>query len=302
MGYLLAVWAVFLWSFNTIISNYFATSLAPLEIAFSRWFLASIILGIIAHRDLWQNRRWLLNNFGYLLLLSLTGVVIVNTLIYYAGHTASAVNMSLLNTLGPVFLLLLSHILLRTAITRQQLLGIFITLFGVITIIVNGDFLSLSKIKWVTGDFIMLGNAFCFAIYSLLQTKRPAAISQTTLLAATAILGALILGCLMLVFVPESQFSRLQPLDYAVFVYLGIFNSVLGYLSWNMALHKIGTIKTAVIYYSLPLFSAIEAYFILGEDLYPPQIIGGLLVISGIALSNFSSRPHNTKKTPAAKE
>lgn len=302
MGYLLAVFAVFLWSFNTIISNYFATSLAPLEIAFSRWFLAALILVVLARRSLWQNRKWLGQNFGYLLLLALTGMVIVNTLIYYAGHTASAVNMSLLNTLGPVFLLLLSHVLLQAPISKQQIVGIVITFFGVITIIVNGNFLSISKIKWVDGDFIMLGNAFCFAVYSLLQSKRPPEIPQTTLLAASAVIGAVVLGCLMLVFVPETRFKQLQTIDFAVFIYLGIFNSVLGYLSWNTALQKIGTVKTAVIYYSLPLFSAVEAYFILGEKMHWPQAVGGVLVISGIALSNMASKHQAAKKASAEKE
>lgn len=298
MGYILAVLAVFLWSFNTTVSSYFATSLAPLEIAFSRWFLAAIILTLIAGKSLWQNRVWFFKNFGYIFLLALTGMVIVNTLIYYAGHTASAVNMSLLNTLGPVFLLLLSHSLFHTPISKTQLLGIFITFGGVLTIILNGDFLSLSKIKWVDGDFIMLGNAFCFAIYSLLQQKRPPFIPQTTLLASSAIIGAVLLGILMLIFVPEKQIFALTPLDIAVFVYLGIFNSVLAYMAWNTALVKIGTIKTAVIYYSLPLWASIEAYFILGEHLHLPQVIGGILVIGGIILSNLNK----TKKFPAQKE
>jgi drug/metabolite transporter (DMT)-like permease len=290
MGYLLALFAVLLWSFNTIISIYFSTSLAPLELAFGRWLTASVVLVCLSGRSLWQNRTWFLQHCGYLVLLAITGIVIVNTLIYYAGHTASAVNMSLLNTLGPIFLLLLSHVLFRMSINKVQIGGIGLALLGVITIIINGDFLALSQIHWVSGDFIMLGNAFCFAVYSLLQQKRPDFIPQTTLLAASAIIGTVILGCLMLIFVPEQRFLTLQPLDVATFVYLGIFNSVCGYLAWNTALNKIGVLKTAVIYYTLPIFAAIEAYLVLGSDVRLPQIFGGALVISGIALANFGAR------------
>ena len=69
-------------------------------------------------------------------------------------------------------------------------------------------------------------------------------------------------------------------------------------MAWNTALAKIGTIKTAVIYYSLPLWASIEAYVILGEQLHLPQVIGGILVIGGIVLSNLNQ----TKKFPAQKE
>ena len=302
MGYLLAVLAVFLWSLNPIISNYFASSLAPLEMAFGRWLTAGIILIILARRDLWQNRRWFIGHIAYLLALAVSGMVITNTLIYYAGHTASAINISLINTLGPVFLLLLSHFILQTVITGRQISGLLVAFAGVLTIIVNGDFLALSKIKLVRGDFIMLINAFCFAVYSLLQTKRPPEISQTSLLAASAVVGVGILFVLMLLFVPEAQFVELRPADYGVFVYLGIFNSVLAYLSWNTALHKLGNIKTAVVYYALPLFSTAEAWIILGERLHLPQIIGGTMIIAGIAWANFAPAAKALKKAPVKKE
>ena len=301
MGYLLAVTAVFLWSLNPIISNYFATSLAPLEIAFSRWLIAGCILTAISHRNLWQNRRWFISNLKYLTLLAISGMVITNTLIYYAGHTASAINISLLNTLGPIFLLILSHFFLKQHISSKQLIGLFFIICGVVTIIFKGDFLSLSKVTLVPGDFIILINAFCFAVYSLLQTKRPSHISQTSLLAASALIGMIILFCLMLIFVPIRQITNLSPIDYGVFVYLGIFNSVFAYLAWNTALHRLGSIKIAVIYYTLPLFSTTEAYILLGEKIHLSQILGGILVILGIIWSNqASSLP--TKKALAKKE
>ena len=125
---------------------------------------------------------------------------------------------------------------------------------------------------------------------------------KTSLLAASAVVGAGILFVLMLLFVPEAQFVELRPADYGVFVYLGIFNSVLAYLSWNTALHKLGNIKTAVVYYALPLFSTAEAWIILGERLHLPQIIGGIMIIAGIAWANFAPSVKASKKAPAKKE
>lgn len=136
----------------------------------------------------------------------------------------------------------------------------------------------------------MLLNTFCFAVYSLLQAKRPTEISQSAMLGATAIVGTVILLPSMLLEVSTLRLEAFNPEDWGVVVYLGIFNSVISYLAWNTALNKIGNVKTSIIYYLLPLFSGVEAYFLLGEQIYASQLVGGLLVIFGIAMVSLHKR------------
>lgn len=290
MGYLLAVMAIFLWSFNLIIANYFATSLMPFEIAFGRWLVASLILVPMAWKGLKSNYKLLLDHWGVVLVLALTGVVFDNTLVYYAGRTAPALNLGLLGVAGPIFLVILTRIFLKIEISRQQVLGLLIAIFGVFFIIVKGDLTQLSKFKFVNGDFIMLLNTLGFAVYSLMQSKRPSAISQPVMLAATVIVGLVILFPLMWWDTGEKRLLSMTRDDIAVMVYLGIFNSVISYLAWNTALSKIGNIKTSIICYLLPVFGGIEAYYLLGEKIYMSQIYGGLLVIFGIALVSLHKR------------
>lgn len=281
-GYLFALAAIFFWSFNLIIASYFATSLTPWEIAFGRWFVACLILVPMAWKGLKKNRKLLVQNLELIFWLAITGIVLDNTLIYYAGETASAINMGLLDVTGPIFLVVMSWTILKSPITFRQVTGLLIAIFGVLIIILQGNLTELAKVKFVAGDFWMLLNTFCFAVYSFLQVKRPPEISQPTMLAATAVLGVILIFPIMLFTVDETQFFNLKPIDFEVMIYLGIFNSVLSYLAWNSALARIGNIKTSIIYYLLPLFSGIEAYFILGEKIYSSDIIGGILIIGGI--------------------
>lgn len=102
-GYFLALTAIFFWSFNLIIASYFATSLEPFEIAFGRWFVASLILVPMAWTGIKQNFSLLLKSWKLVISLAVTGIVLDNTLIYYAGRTASAINMGLLDVTGPIF-------------------------------------------------------------------------------------------------------------------------------------------------------------------------------------------------------
>ncbi len=290
MGYILALTAVFFWSWNIVIAAGFATTLAPLELACGRWLIATAILLPLAGRKMVAARRFLLSAFPLILGLAVTGIVIDNTLIYYAGRTASAVNIGMLDTTGPIFLVLLSRIFLKTPITNRQLIGLTVAVIGVVIIILRGDFTALSKIKLVSGDLYVLANTFAFAIYSLLQSKRPPQIDQTAMLAATAVVGVLILAAWMLFAVPISRLEAFNMEDLAVVAYLGIFNSVVSYLSWNTALNKIGNIKAGIIYYLLPVFSAAEAYFVLGEQISLAQIFGGAIVIAGVMMVSIPTR------------
>ena len=296
-GYFLALTAIFFWSFNLIIASYFATSLEPFEIAFGRWFVASLILVPMAWTGIKQKFSLLLKSWKLVISLAVTGIVLDNTLIYYAGRTASAINMGLLDVTGPIFLVILSRIFLKTPISLQQILGLIIAVFGVIVIILQGDLTQLRHFKLVSGDLIMLFNTFCFAVYSLLQAKRPPQISQSAMLGATAVAGVIIIVPFLFGTVSLAKLESLQLSDFAVFIYLGIFNSVLSYLSWNTALARIGNIKTSIIYYLLPLFSGIEAYLILHEKLYWSQLIGGILVIGGIALVSLHKSTEQEPRT-----
>lgn len=293
MGYLLALTAVFFWSFNIIIASYFATSLQPFEIAFGRWFIAAFILIPLAWKGLCKNLRLLFKNAWLVITLALTGIVWDNTLIYYAGHTASAVNMGLLDVTGPIFLVIMSRMFFKTPIEGRQIIGLAAAILGVLVIILHGDLTQLKNFSFVSGDGIMLINTFCFAVYSLLQTKRPQQISQATMLAATVITGLIIIYPFMMTTVGVDGLKHLRPIDFGVFIYLGIFNSVISYLAWNSALNKIGSVKTGVIYYLLPIFSGAEAYFILHEKIYASQIWGGLLIILGIALTSLPAKKQN---------
>ena len=192
-GYFLALTAIFFWSFNLIIARYFATSLEPFEIAFGRWFVASLILVPMAWTGIKQNFSLLLKSWKLVISLAITGIVLDNTLIYYAGRTASAINMGLLDVTGPIFLVILSRIFLKTPISLQQILGLIIAVFGDIVFILQGDLTQLRHFKLVSGDLIMLFNTFCFAVYSLLQAKRPPQISQSAMLGATAVAGVIII-------------------------------------------------------------------------------------------------------------
>lgn len=281
-GYLFAFVAVFIWSFNVIVARYFANTLSPFEITWARWFFAGVVLLPFTYKSLWRQRHLLLSHWQLILGLSVTGIVMMNTLVYKAGHTATAVDMSLIGMLGPIILVILSRIFLKTRVSSTQIIGLTATVLGVMIIILHGNLADLNTFKFVQGDLWMLGTTFVFATYSLLQGMIRGQISPTTLLSATIIVGLAIVTPINFWHGNPYAKQSLDLLDWGILLYVGVFNSVFAFLLWNISLAHLGGVKAGSLYYLLPLFSTVEAYFLLGEKLYIDQIYGGVLVLVGI--------------------
>lgn len=297
VGYLYAVLAVLFWSANVIVARYFANIFTPWQISFYRWFFAAIVLLPFVMKDIYKNWSIVVKNWQIIFWLSITGIVLMNTFSYIAGKTITAVEMSLIGVMGPVFIVILSRIFYGMKITPKQILGIIISFIGVVAIILHGKFLNLGNFKFHIGDFWMLMLAFSFGVYSVIMVKRPKEISQLTLLSLTIFLGVIIILPLFLWEVATNPVcNKWNLISVGSFVYMGIFNSILSYLFWNLSLEKIGSLKASVIYYLMPVFSSIEAYFLLGEEIYKVQIYGGLLVILGIYLTNKHTKEVNFER------
>ena len=71
---------------------------------------------------------------------------------------------------------------------------------------------------------------------------------------------------------------------------MGVFNSLLAYLFWNRALEIGNPIHVAMIYYLMPVFSAIESWALLGDKVHMIHLIGGFVILAGIWLGNSQPR------------
>jgi drug/metabolite transporter (DMT)-like permease len=71
-------------------------------------------------------------------------------------------------------------------------------------------------------------------------------------------------------------------------LYIGLMASLVAYFCWNRAVATIGPAKAGFIYYSLPVFSAAEAYLILGEPVTLVHVLSGACVLTGIIVATRS--------------
>lgn len=295
-GYFYALTAIFFWSFNVIYSKYLAGTFTPFEISFIRWVIPGLMFLPFTFKSIWAHRDKFAKHWLVILISALTGLGFQNTFVYYAGHTANAVDMALINATSPIFLMIFSAIILHNKIGFAQILGICIAVFGVITVLLDGNLSNFRNITLAEGDVWMLLSAILFAIYGIAQKMLPPDMPTIPAFSLMICISSLI-------FLPLAayDFSRHIPpaitkIDIILLLILGIFNSGLAYIFWDKAIANIGTVKTGISYYLTPIFSTIEAYFLLGEHIYMPQIYGILLVLTGIAVSSRQTPADKKKK------
>jgi len=295
-GYLFAIGATAIWSGNFIIARGLNESIPPISLAFWRWVVAVIVFLPFALKPLIDEWDILKENIPYLSVTALLGITIFNTLIYFAGHTTTAINLSLISTTFPIFIVILSRIFYHELITINKGVGIILIAAGVILLITKGILSRLLNISFAIGDIWMLAAAIIFAIYSILLKLRPNQLSIWAFQLSTFILG---LSFLFPFFIWEYVTAPPVEFDTKIvcsILYVGIFASLSAFVLWNKAVETVGPSKAGMIYYTLPLFSGFSAYLFLKENISIMHFYSALLIVSGILTANYESKEIQASK------
>lgn len=289
-GCLYALAATVLWSGNFVVARVLAGQLSPVETAFWRWALSFFMVLPFAWRSVWLHRDSICKHAVSLSLMGLLGVSLINTLNYKAGLTTEAANIALAATSAPMFMAIITRVFLHEALSGRQAAGLATAFVGVGILITKGSLARLLALSFSEGDLWALAGAVLFAVYSVQVRFRPKDLPQFAFLAVIFGIGALgLLPFALWEAVATANVNWPSLPQWGSLLYISLGASVLGFTFWNMAIDRIGPVRSGVLYYSVPLFSSVEASLLLGESVTAPQICGGALIIGGILFSSFSA-------------
>ncbi len=290
LGYGMAVLAVIIWAGNFVAARAVAFSIPPVQMNFWRWVLAFVCIVPFAIPH-WK-RDWpvIKKNLPYLAALGFVGVTCLNAFFYQAGSTTTSVNMVIFVPSAPIIIMLLSRFFCAEPITARHITGLIIITTGLLILVSKGQMQNLLDLRISTGDIWSIAGVACFGIYSFITRYRPQNISAASLLAASFAFGILLtlpalIWELQTLPAPKWSMSLLGAIAYA-----GIGCSSIAYLLWTKAIDAIGPVPAGMIYYSIPLFTAVEGMLILGEGVTLLHVISGGLMIFGVLLTTLPTR------------
>ena len=286
LGYLFAIGATVIWSGNFIIARGLNESIHPVALAFFRWLVAVAVSLPFTLKTALAEKDILKKHIPYLAVTAFFGVTLFNTLVYIAGQTTTALNLSLISLTFPIFTVIILWAFLGEKMTFQKIIGTLLVLIGVTLLVTKGEISKLASITFAIGDLWMLVAALSFAIYSILVKRKPSEISGWSFQASTFILGFLIL--VPFYFWEKALYppTAFDAKTIGGILYIGIFAAFIAFALWNRAVMNIGPAKASMIYYTVPLFSGVLAYIFLGEAVTIIHLVSAVLIFSGIFTAN----------------
>lgn len=291
MGYVFALGATALWSGNFIVARGVSEAIPPGSLAFCRWLTAVVVFAPFALQG--AVREWPLvrRHLGYVAVTAFLGVTCFNTFIYIAGHTTTAMNLSLIAITFPVFIILISAVLFNERLTIQKGVGIGLVLVGVVCLITRGQVGALLGIRFAVGDLWMLAAAVIFAVFSILLKQKPEGISVFTMQFSSFVLGLLFLSPFFCWEQVNGAGNYLNRTTIPAILYIGIFASLCAFLCWNRAIQILGPSRAGMVYYTLPLFCGLLAHLFLGESVGWIHLFSLVMILWGIVMVNRAETP-----------
>ncbi len=286
--YLLLSLTSLFWAGNTILGRYVAGHIPPMTLAFVRWAGAALILLPFAARHIAHDWPVIRKHWAMMLLLSVTGFSVYNTMAYYGLQYTTAINGLLLQSIGPLFVAVWTFVLFGDRLTLRQACGICVSLTGVLVIICHGSLAILLNIAFNRGDVWFVIALLFYGFYAAMLRKRPA-IHPLSFLAVGMGVGAIFLIPFVVFEVESGRTFVLDTESLLSFAFICIFPSLLGYLFLNRGIELIGANRAAPFIHLVPVFGSVLAIVLLGERFELFHAVGYGLVFSGITVATRKS-------------
>ena len=280
-----------MWAGNATVGRLVHELISPMTLNFLRWVLAFVLLLPLAYPVLKaKSPVWpLWKRYG---LLGFLGVGCYNSLQYLALKTSTPINVTLVASSTPVFMLGLGALFFQQRIRMRQLIGAVLSIAGVLLVLCRGDVQALAQVELVMGDVFVLMATAAWAWYSwlLAQPKDPPEVRSNW---AYFLMAQMAFGLVW-----SGAFTTAEwlgpdggvmvwgwPLA-AALVYVAVGPALLAYRCWGLGVQQVGPSVAGFFANLTPLFAAIMSTWVLGDM---PQMYHGaafVLIVGGIVVSS----------------
>jgi drug/metabolite transporter (DMT)-like permease len=258
---------------------------APFALSFWRWAIASTLLFPFALGQLREDAPLIRRHLPMLFAFGAVAAGGFTLLGYWGVSTTTAINATLLNSSLPLFVVPLSWLFLGLTVSGRQLVGLVLSLAGVVAIVSAGSLRTLAQLTLNPGDLLILGGAFLWAVYTVTLKWRPP-LRALSFLFMTLVSAA---AASLPFYAWEISTGRemiVTPTSLATIGYLAIFPSIIAYVCWNEAVAIVGPNIAGFFNPVIPVFGILFAVIFLGEPLRAYHLAGFALVLSGVVLTS----------------
>jgi drug/metabolite transporter (DMT)-like permease len=286
-AYLMLVLATLFWAGNFMVGKFaFLEGIPPMTLVFYRWSLVWIILLPFTYKEILKHKSIIFNNLPLLFFLAFTSVGLFNSFTYLSLVHTQVINASLFNTAIPAMIILLCFLFKIEKTNKYQIFGLITSVLGILSIITKLDIYNLLSLNFNKGDLIMIGGVITWGLYSSFLKKKNFTLPLLTLVHILCTFGLIFILPQYLYELSQGLVIKFDiNLGYTL-VFLALFPSIGSYYCWAGAVSIIGPNRSGIFLSLIPLFSTIMAITFLNERFQFFHLIGAILIVLGLFLSN----------------
>ena len=268
---------------NLVVARGGVEHVPPISLAFWRWSTVFFLL-ILFNYKIFNKKRILLKEYKELFFLGLMGCGVCGAFPFIAGQTTTIINMGIIYTSSPIFIILLSYFLFKGKMNLFKLIGLFTCLVGVLIIIIKGDYLSLISLKFTKGDLWMLGASVGWALYSIFLFNWKSSLNVFERFTAISFFGAL---CLLPFYIFEQNFvsSTIFDMKFLFWIFFAAISpGIIAFILYTYTQKYLGATTTGFTLYLFTVYGAFYGILFFGETLELFHLYGTFLVFLGVYL------------------
>ena len=277
----LLVLTTLMWGANGVASRMAVGRISPMSLVFLRWFLVCAVLGLLLRRQIAQNAPNLRVHRRKIMLMATFGFTGFTIPFYYAGYWTTAVNIVLMQAAIPALVIAGAAISGRERIAAAQFAGLALALFGVVVIATHGEPQRILQTQFNTGDILILIACVFYAGYTLALRDRPP-IPSLVFFTALAFGAFMTAAPFMVAEVALGGFFMPTVAGLAILLFVALGPSLVSQITFMRGVELIGPARAGLFTNLTPIFGALLAVLILGEEFHVYHAVALLLALGGI--------------------
>jgi len=278
-----------LWAGNAIVGRLVRDAVPPMTLNLIRWSIALAVLLPLGRAAL-RADYGVLANWKRYSMLGLLGVGLYNSLQYLALQSSSPINVTLVASGVPVWMLLVGRLFFDVPVKRRQVAGAVLSIAGVLVVMCRGSLAELAALRLVAGDLYMILATIAWSFYSwlLMQQKDVPALRAdwAAFLLAQVGFGVLWSGALVGAewAIKDVHIAWSWPVI-AALLYVAIGPAIIAMRCWGAGVQRAGPSLGAFFINLTPLFTALLSSAFLGEAPHLYHVLAFGMIVGGIAVS-----------------
>ncbi len=283
--YLKLIITVIIWGGTWVAARIVVREVDPLAVASWRFCFSVLTLLALVR---WHHGEWPRLNrtqAWQVLALGVTGIYLYNVCFLFGMQHLAAGQGALVVALNPLLVTLGASIWLGEAMTPNKAVGAAIALVGCLTVIGHGSPLAPLRGEIGFNELLILSCAGLWAAYTLIGRQAMRSLSPLTVTAYASVVGWVLLLATSLTVKPAALVPDYSPLAWSMILFLGLLGTTLGFTWFNQAVKKIGAARASIFINLVPVAAVLQGAWLLDEQLDWPVLLGGLLVLCGVILT-----------------